>query len=326
MLFKDRKPAACITDIQTYTIHDGPGIRTEIFFKGCNLNCPWCSNPETKNNLPQLGIYPNKCIGRDVCSSCLDTCPLANTSPIRFSEDGTVLPFRTPPDYRSCFQCAESCFAEAIKIWGKIYTIDELMAIILKDRDFYEKSGGGVTLNGGEVLLQWEFVNLLADALNEKGINLCIESALNVPWKQAKVLRKADYVISDLKCMDSAKHKELIGSGNEQILENMVRLAEYGVRMVLRTPVVPGINDDEDNIRTAAQFIKEKLKGSVIQYQLLPYRKIGTEKLDTLGEAYPMADYTVLGREIWEPRLRLLTEIANEYGIPAAAGYETAWK
>lgn len=326
MLYKGGKPAACITDIQTYTIHDGPGIRTELFFKGCNLDCPWCSNPETKSPLRQLGIYPDKCIGLDVCSSCLECCPMEDSSPIRFSENGIIRPFRTLPDCRSCFKCTEKCFAEAIKIWGEIYTIEELMAIILKDRDFYEKSGGGVTLNGGEVLLQWEFVDLLADALNEKYVSLCVESALNVPWECAKVLLKADYIISDLKCMDPAKHKKLTGAGNEQILENMIRLAEKGKRLVLRTPVIPGINDEEENIRSAAQFIKDHLKGSVLQYQLLPYRKIGTEKLDTLGEPYPMEDYIVQGREIWEPRLRLLAEIAKEYGIPASAGYETVWK
>ena len=326
MFYKDGKPAACITDVQTYTIHDGPGIRTEIFFKGCNLNCPWCSNPETKSMLPQLGIYPMKCIGKDVCASCLESCPLGEKSPIRFSDDGKIIPFATLPACRDCFRCVDSCFAESIKVWGNLYTVDELMEFIMKDRSFYEKSGGGVTLNGGEVLLQWEFADLLADAIKEKEINLCIESALNIPWEHAKVLLKSDYVISDLKCMDSEKHKKLIGSGNELILDNLIRLAESGVKMVLRTPVVPDINDDEENIRAAAQFIKEKLHGNVLMYQLLPYRKIGTEKLDTLGESYPMENYVVQPRETWEPRLRMLADIAKEYGIPVSAGYESTWK
>ena len=326
MFRKNGKPAGCVTDIQTYTIHDGPGIRTEIFFKGCNLNCPWCSNPETKNLYPQLGIYTSKCIGKEYCASCLDACPLGGASPLRFSEEGSILPFRTANECAGCLLCAKSCPAESIRIWGTFYTVDELMEIILKDRGFYERSGGGVTLNGGEVLLQREFAELLADAIKEQGISLCIESALNVPWEHAQILLKADYVISDLKCMDSEKHKKLVGSGNEQILDNLIRLAKSGVRMVLRTPVVPDINDDEENIRAAARFIKEKLGGCVLQYQLLPYRKIGTEKLDTLGEAYPMEDYAVRDREIWEPRLRELAEIAKSCGIPASAGYETAWR
>ena len=146
---------AYITDIQRYTIHDGPGIRTEIFFKGCTLRCKWCSNPETIKPGQQLGVYPKKCISPEKCGLCLEACTLGEQTPVHF-ENGVLQPIAMLSQCTDCLACADACPAEAIAVWGREMTLDELMRVILADRSFYEQSGGGVTLNGGEVMVQWQ--------------------------------------------------------------------------------------------------------------------------------------------------------------------------
>ena len=166
---------ALITNIQHYTIHDGPGIRTEVFFKGCNLRCPWCSNPEGLEVKPELGFYPDKCLGEAACGWCRAACP---TPP----PPGThVSAFFDTDRCRDCLKCADACPSGAVRLWGRRCDVPELMAEIRKDRSFYDKSGSGVTLSGGEVLLQWEFAAALLRACRDEGIHTCVESALHVP-------------------------------------------------------------------------------------------------------------------------------------------------
>ena len=307
---------ALITNIQRYTIHDGPGIRTEVFFKGCPLRCPWCSNPEGLEVGPELGFYPDKCLGEAACAWCRKACPDPPPPGVhvsaRFGTDRC----------RSCLQCADACPAGAIRLWGQKYTLPELMAAIRADRSFYDKSGGGVTLSGGEVLLQWEFAAALLRACRDEGIHTCVESALHVPWEHAKaVFEYADMIITDVKHMDSAAHRRITGAGNERILENIRRTAALGKPLVVRTPVVPGFNGDEENIRATGAFLRDELGGRILQYQLLPYRKMGTEKYASLRRPYPMADYKVPERSEWEPALlRYAALLREEYGLPAAAG------
>ena len=316
-----------ITDIQEYTIHDGPGIRTEIFFKGCTMHCPWCSNPETIDPMPQLGVYPDKCIGQDVCGGCRDVCPLAE-SPLRFDpEKGTLLPVRMDSSCFDCLRCVDACPADALIVWGEKWTVDGLMKRILRNRRFFEQSGGGVTLNGGEVLVQWRFAQALIAACKREHINVCVETALNVPEDHAiPTLMDADYIITDIKHMDPEIHRQLTGRSNEQVLHNIRELVRLGKRLVIRTPVVPGYNDSDENIRATAAFIRDKLGNRIIQYQLLPYRKLGTEKGAALGIPYGMGDYKPVPREIWEPRqLQLVEMVSREYGVPAAAGSGKKW-
>lgn len=315
-----------ITNIQRYTIHDGPGIRTELFFKGCNLRCPWCSNPETVSPARELGVYPKKCIGKQKCGLCAGACPLGEESPLRFDGEGLPLPAGTAAACRDCFRCANECPGEGIKIWGELYTVPELVRLIAQDRSFYQRTGGGVTLNGGEALLQWEFARQLCRACREDGINTCVESALNVPVEHMlAVLEYTDYLICDIKHMDTARHKALTGSGNERILENIKTASEHSAAMVIRTPVVCGYNDEEENIRAAADFIKNELGNRVIQYQLLPYRRMGTEKYETLGAAYPFEDYVPPEPEERGARLAYLAAAAAEYGVNAVVGSEQKW-
>ncbi len=315
-----------ITNIQRYTIHDGPGIRTELFFKGCPMHCRWCSNPETICPGQQLGVYPKKCLSLETCGFCLSACPLGSRTPIRF-QDGALQPISMADSCASCLACADACPAEAITVWGKRYDLDTLMKIILADRSFYERSGGGVTFNGGEVMVQWQFAAALAEACHNEGINVCVETALQCPTSHMEaVLQWADYVITDIKHMDSAVHKELTGLGNEPVLRNIRRVAELGKPLVVRTPVVTGWNDSADNIRATAAFLQQELHGQLLQYQLLPYRKMGTEKYETLGIPYPMGDYVPPERAVWEPHLLALRDmIRAEFHLPVEAGSGQKW-
>ena len=319
---KNGEPAALVTNIQKYTIHDGPGIRTAVFLKGCPMNCLWCSNPETISPMPQLGVYPAKCLSLDKCGLCLKACPTSEKYPIKHGENGVLAAIEMLPECDGCYKCADACPSRAIKQWGEYQTVPELMKIIEEDRSFYERGGGGVTLNGGEVMLQWELVEMLLRACAKAGINTCVETALNCPSAHMEaVFKYTDLVITDIKHMDSAKHRELTGAGNEQILDNIKKTVTLGKPLVIRTPVVFGYNGDEENIRKTGEFIKNALGGKIIQYQLLPYRKMGTEKYDSLGRPYPMGNYAPPTREAWEPELLRLTNILiTDYALPAVAG------
>ena len=319
---KDGLPAALITNIQKYTIHDGPGIRTAIFFKGCNMRCLWCSNPETISPSLELGVYPSKCLSLQKCGYCLKQCPIPGNCPIRHDENGVLSAIHTLPECDGCYKCADVCPSRAIKQWGELMTLDKLMKIIEEDRSFYQRSGGGVTLTGGEVMVQWEFSEMLLKACKDAGINTCVETALNCPPEHMEsVYKHTDLVITDIKHMDSKKHREYTGTGNELILGNIRRTAELGKPLVIRTPVVMGYNADDENIRAIGAFIRDELDGKIVQYQLLPYHKMGTEKYDSLGLTYPMGGYIPPEREEWERELTRLAEmLVREYELPAAAG------
>jgi pyruvate formate lyase activating enzyme len=315
------EPCALISNIQRYTIHDGPGIRTALFFTGCAMRCLWCSNPETIAFKPQIGVYPAKCLSLGKCGHCVKVCPQSG-KPLAFDENGVLKAIRMEETCAGCMKCVDACPPRALKRWGELMTVDDMMKAIAEDRSFYQRTGGGVTLNGGEVLVQWEIAAALLEACKKAGINTCVETALNVPREHMEVVYAfADLVITDIKHMDSNKHKEFCGAGNELILSNIKRTVELGKKLVLRTPVVPGYNGDEANIRATGAFIRDELENRIVQYQLLPYRKMGTEKYDSLGIPYPLGDYKPPERAEWEQELmRLAGILVNEYGIPAVPG------
>jgi len=308
-----------IVNIQRFTIHDGPGIRTQIFFKGCPLRCMWCSNPECISPKTELGVYP-KCIGLSKCGLCVKACPV-RISPLGFDDDvlWSIDRAKCSPD---CIICVDACPASAVIRWGKEYNVEQLMEIILADMSYYQKSGGGVTLSGGEVMLQWEFARELLRACKESGIHTCVESALHCGREQMKAVYEfTDLVISDIKHMDTGLHKEYTGVGNELILENLKRTIELGKNLVIRIPVVPGHNDDDENILATGEFILKELGGKLVQLQLLPYRKLGVDKYASLGLDYPMGDdYKPPEREFWEPELLRLAALLTDMGVPAVAG------
>jgi len=309
-----------VCNIQGYTIHDGPGIRTEFFLQGCPMHCLWCSNPESQGYLPQFGLYETKCLGKDICGYCEKACP--HPERLRFDENGKLAKVDNCADCADCLACADACVADAIKVWGRPMTVEQAMAALRKDRHYYEKTGGGITVSGGEAMVQWQFTAELLKACREEGIHTCVESALFCPPEHMEaVLEQADLLIADIKHMDSAVHQKLTGVGNERILENLRIAAKKGIPMVIRTPVVMGCNDSEENMLATGRFIREELGKAVIQYQLLPYRKMGTEKYEALGLAYPMGDYVPPERSEWEQRLRTLCELLVEtFAIPAVTG------
>lgn len=323
---EDNKPEAIqsegiIFNIQRFTIHDGPGIRTEVFFKGCPLKCKWCSNPESISANTEIGVYAGRCIGTDKCGLCLTSCPENHKALI--VEDKTVTAIDRQK-CKACGKCADACPANALVIWGRKMTVAEIMDLILKDMDYYQKSGGGVTLSGGEVLLQWRFAQELLQACRKHGIHTCVESSLHIkPEILDEILPNTDLVITDIKHMNSAQHLKNSAVGNELILENIKRVVQSNSPLIIRIPVIPGHNNSEDNIRATAEFISKQLNNRVLQVQLLPYRQLGTEKYASLGINYPMSDNPAVERSEWEKNIKELVEIMKTYAVPAVAGTTT---
>lgn len=274
-----------VFNIQRYTIHDGPGIRTELFLKGCPLRCRWCGNPESHKAILQPGIYPQKCIGRDKCGLCLDAC--VKKGSLVF--EGHKLSAIDREQCINCMKCVESCPADAVKGWGRQMSVPEAMETILKDVSYYKRSGGGVTLSGGEPLLQVPFVSGLLKECRRQGIHTCVETTLYADWESVEeILPDTDLFITDLKHMDSSVHKAYTGAPNDRILENMERLSGLGKPLIVRIPVIPGVNDTEENMEASADFILHKLHNRVEELQLLEFMRLGEEKYKSLDLAYPM--------------------------------------
>jgi pyruvate formate lyase activating enzyme len=262
-----------VFNIQRFSVNDGPGIRTTVFFKGCPLHCRWCHNPESIAQVQELVLRSDRCVR---CGDCFSHC---RNGAIQRANGG----YTTIRDACvECGECIEVCSAEAREIAGKEMDVAEVMKEIEKDVIFYEQSGGGASFSGGEPLLQHEFLFSLLEACNGKGIHTVVDTTgFTSPEILQKLSRFVDLFLYDLKTMDDSKHVEYIGVTNSLILGNLKRLAEWGKEVVVRMPIIPGVNDDTAGLRQAGEFIQSL--GNVREIHLLPYHTTGLEKYKRLG-------------------------------------------
>ena len=245
-----------VFDIKRASTVDGPGVRTTVFFKGCNLDCYWCHNPESKSARPQLGLFAEKCIH---CGVCEKVCR---------HPEGCVL----------CGMCEENCPAEARKLYGRPYSPDELHRIILADRDYYAATGGGVTFSGGECMLYPEFIAELAKKCCQNGIRVAIDTAGNVPWSHfERILPHVDCFLYDIKALDPELHRRGTGAKNVLILENLEKLISTGKTIIIRTPVIPSYNDGEE-LEQISRYCA--LRG--LPHEKLKYHAMGESKKASL--------------------------------------------
>ncbi len=305
-----------VFNVQRFTVHDGPGIRTEFFLKGCTLRCAWCGNPESYVKRKQVAVYKKQCIGISKCGDCLKACPKGEKT---FFVEGDYVTGIDRKVCDDCTLCYEECPSNALKVWGQEMTVDEAMEIIVRDKAYYEKNSGGVTISGGESLMQPDFVREVFKRCKEENIHTCVESALHVESKILDdIMPYTDMVITDIKHMDSAIHKKFIGFGNEKVLENIKKLVQFGKPVVLRIPVIPGFNDSIDDIKAIGEFIINELDNKVCQLQMLRFRPLGQEKYEGLGMPYKME--VSKERETFESEIQSYVKMLKEMGVVAFAG------
>lgn len=271
-----------IFDIQGFSVQDGPGIRTTVFLKGCPLRCPWCHSPESQGFPTELNWMSIRCLGIDACGECLGVCPhdAITRGPVQKTVTGEdiVYPDVDKSKCDECGACAEACIADALYMCGADQTVDEVMHRLLRDKPFFDESGGGVTVSGGECLCQPEFTLELLKRCKENDMHTAVDTSGFVKWESIeRVLPYTDLFLYDLKCMDSALHKQVVGVSNELILENVGKIAGAGGRFWIRIPVIPLLNDSEEHFEKYGAFLS-KIKDSVDIVQLLPYHKMGVSK------------------------------------------------
>lgn len=290
-----------ISAIQRMSIHDGPGIRTTVFMKGCNMRCRWCHNPETWSSAPVLQHVSSLCVA---CGSCVSACP----------QSAIVLhgPYVNVDREKcnACGRCESACLAGAYEIIGRWVQPREIADEIEQDRDFFDTSGGGITISGGEPFLQSGFVIDLLKECRSRGLHTAVQTNLCVKWEKIEeALTYVDLWMCDLKCNDLRLHREWTGMDNMLVKENMVKLAESGADMTVRTPVIPGLNDDRTEIETMCGFLKGL--GAEVRYELLPFHDMGFWKFSTLGLENPMDDI----RSLKPDDIRGLNDILEQYGF-----------
>jgi pyruvate formate lyase activating enzyme len=295
-----------IFDIKRYSIHDGPGIRTTVFFKGCPLACFWCHNPESQASEPELIYRENLCMR---CKACLAAC--MNEA---ISWDGDR-PIVDPGRCERCGACAEACYADARELIGREMTVTEVMSEVERDMPFYEESGGGITLSGGEPLLQQEFARELLEACRARRIHTALDTCGHAPWETIDRIRPVvDLFLYDLKLIDEVRHRRFTGASNELLLKNLQLLSQHEHNIILIVPVIPGVNDDSEEIHRLGAFAAslQGQRGVILR----PFHRLGLDKHELLGRLYSHPDIEAPPAE----RLSEIARILVEYGLRVSVG------
>jgi len=296
-----------IFNIQKFSVHDGPGIRTTVFMKGCPLQCRWCSNAESINPKPELGVIRNIC---NNCGKCLKACP---EKAISFDDDN-IIQFNREK-CTACGECVTVCSPGALTIYGKQVTVDEVFKEVNRDKAFYEGSSGGATASGGEPLRQADFVAALFQRCHEADIGTCLDTCGYAPTDKLKeVLAFTDYVLYDIKHMDADRHRQFTGVPNDLILNNAKVVAASGTPMLCRIPLIKGVNDTKNNITETAKFLKTL--GNGVAVELLPYHRLGIGKYQTLDKPYAGESFVTPSSE----EIESVKHIFEEYDVPCTIG------
>jgi pyruvate formate lyase activating enzyme len=287
-----------VTNIQGYSIHDGPGIRTVVFLKGCGLECQWCSNPECISPQPEVGFIKNLCTK---CGKCAEVCP----DGALIYEEGE-LPRIDRERCSGCGVCSSVCSYKAIVLYGEQMNADEVFDAVNRDKMFYQTSGGGVTVSGGEALMQPQFVCDLFEKCRRAGIHTCVETSGYIAESALRqVLPYTDLVLYDLKHLNSEKHRQYTGKPNDLILSNAKIVAASGVETLFRMPLIPKINDDMQNIKMTAEFLHE-LGNNTLRIELMPYHRLGKGKYESLDKEFHLS-------EILSPEPNEIDSVKNEF-------------
>jgi pyruvate formate lyase activating enzyme len=305
-MMKRNERSALVFNIQKFSVHDGPGIRTTVFLKGCPLQCCWCANPESISRHSELGVIRSRC---NNCGKCVEICPEGAIG----YDTGHIVQF----DRGSCIACGKCvvvCSPGALTIYGKEATIDDVIKDASRDKSFYDGSGGGITASGGEPLHQGDFVTALFEACHEAGIHTCLDTSGYVPKeKLIEALRHTDHVLYDIKHMDPDAHRRFTGRSNELILRNARVVAESDVPLLCRIPLITGVNDTTHNITETARFVKT-LRDD-ISIELLAYHRLGVGKYQTLDKRYQGAAFAAPSPE----QVQFIKRIFEDHGLRCTA-------
>ena len=308
----DASTTGRIFNIQRYSLHDGSGIRTLVFLKGCPLRCLWCSNPESQKSAPELGFIESRCVGQEACGApclpaCLEEAILSNGQGKPSIDRGVCT---------SCGKCAEACRHDALKLVGRELSVAEVLAEVEKDRVFYRRSGGGLTIGGGEPLAQHRFSAELLEAAQGEYLHTAIETSGHGAWERLeRILRHVDLLHFDLKHMDPRRHEEFTGQSNDLILGNLEKVlrVKEPQDVVIRIPVIPGYNDSVENIRESATFVADL---GFTQIELIAYHRLGASKYRQYGMVYQLDDLEPAAAS----DLQGLRQLVESFGLQEITG------